>query len=70
MYSAQIDSEYGHAHGILILYSVTSRESFEEAKTYRERLERPRDGYPYPAILVANKCDLKDREITTEGWLF
>ena len=51
--------------GFLIVYSVASRSSFEEAQDYYRQILRVKGRTHYPAILVANKCDLsKDRAVS------
>ena len=44
------------AEGFLIVYSVTSRSSFEEAALLRKEVEAVKD--PCQIVLVGNKCDL------------
>ncbi|EGN99072.1 hypothetical protein SERLA73DRAFT_181870 [Serpula lacrymans var. lacrymans S7.3] len=44
--------------GFLLVYAITSRDSFEEINTYYQQLLRVKDG-PCPVILVGNKCDLE-----------
>jgi len=44
--------------GFLLIYAITSRDSFEEINTYYQQLLRVKDG-PCPVILVGNKCDLE-----------
>ncbi len=55
----------------ILVYSITSRSSFEEAKSIYEQVQRVKDtDHPY-CILVGNKVDLdSDREVATnEGAL-
>lgn len=56
--------------GFLIIYSVTSRESFDRVeKTYREMLD-VRDGEPFQAVIVGNMSDLEDeRQVSSDGRL-
>ncbi|CCU97472.1 unnamed protein product [Malassezia sympodialis ATCC 42132] len=58
--------------GFLLVYSMTSRSSFEEISTYYHQILRVKDRDHFPMVLVANKCDLEqEREITTaEGYAF
>lgn len=44
--------------GFLLVYSITSRPSFEEAFSIHEQLLRVKDSDDVPIILVANKSDL------------
>ena len=53
---------------VVLVYSITSRDSFETAKLERERLMRIKEDVPgFCMILVGNKLDLDDsREISFE----
>ena len=57
--------------GFLLIYSITSRQSFEEIMTFQQQILRVKDKDYFPIIVVANKCDLdKEREVSEEGWSF
>lgn len=75
MYDESMKTSYlKDGHGFLIVYAITDKSSFEQAKevygnlksvqkTFHEREE-------FPVVLLANKCDLaQDREVTEEGSL-
>jgi Ras family len=48
----------------MIIYSINSRSSFEEAKSMRDHISRVKDTEDPTMILVGNKCDLADeREV-------
>ncbi len=50
----------------MLLYSVTSRRSFERIGGYRDMVLRVKDTYNVPMLLVACRCDLEEkREIST-----
>lgn len=54
--------------GFLLVYSITSRQSFEEIITFQQQILRVKDKDYFPIILVGNKCDLeKEREVSQEG---
>lgn len=54
--------------GFLLIYSITSRQSFEEIMTFQQQILRVKDKDYFPIIVVANKCDLeKERAVTQEG---
>ena len=55
--------------GFLLVYSVTSRNSFEEIMLFQETILRVKDQDYFPVILVGNKCDLEfERQVgTSEG---
>jgi GTPase KRas len=56
--------------GFLLVYSVTSRNSFEEIMLFQETILRVKDQDYFPIILVANKCDLEfERQVSTSGML-
>jgi len=55
--------EYGYlsiCEAYLILYSVTSRSSFEEVDGFREFCSKSKDSEKVPMVLIGNKCDLED----------
>ncbi|TPX66678.1 hypothetical protein SpCBS45565_g04272 [Spizellomyces sp. 'palustris'] len=55
--------------GFLCVYSITSRNSFEEISTFYQQILRVKDKDYYPIIIVANKCDLESERVvsTQEG---
>lgn len=54
--------------GFLLVYSITSRQSFEEMRTFQQQILRVKDKDYFPIIIVGNKCDLDaEREVSTEG---
>ena len=54
--------------GFLLVYSITSRQSFEEILTFQQQILRVKDKDYFPIIVVGNKCDLdNEREVSTEG---
>ena len=44
--------------GFLLVYSITSRQSFEEIVTFQQQILRVKDKDYFPIIVVGNKCDL------------
>jgi GTPase KRas protein len=58
--------------GFIFVYSVTSRSSFEEAKSLYKQVLMCKDADSVPSILLGNKADLVDqREVAdTEGFEF
>lgn len=64
-YSSMRDQYYRTGQGFLIVYSITSRSSFYEARDIRDQLLRVKDSDDVPMILVGNKIDLNhQREIS------
>ena len=57
--------------GFLFVYSITSRNSFEEIRTFHQQISRLKDQDSFPFILVANKCELEyERQVGMDGLLF
>ena len=59
-------SYYRGAHGIIIVYDVTDRDSFDNVRQWMHEIER----FANPGvckILVGNKCDMEEiRKVTTD----
>jgi len=54
--------------GFLLVYSITSRQSYEEIVTFQQQILRVKDKDYFPIIVVGNKCDLEsERQVSTEG---
>jgi len=54
------------AEGFIIVYSITSQSSFEQASQFRQQILRVHDVDEMPMILVGNKCDLEHlRQVST-----
>mmetsp|Transcript_13887 Transcript_13887/g.21647 ORF Transcript_13887/g.21647 Transcript_13887/m.21647 type:complete len:141 (+) Transcript_13887:167-589(+) len=59
-------SYYRGAHGIIIVYDVTDRETFDNVKQWMHEIERFANENVC-IVLVGNKCDLTDkRQVSTE----
>lgn len=59
--------------GFLLVYSITSRQSFEEITTFQQQILRVKDKDYFPMVVVGNKCDLEgEREVSRQGktWTF
>jgi GTPase KRas protein len=52
--------------GFLLVYSITSRQSFEEIMTFQQQILRVKDKDYFPIIVVGNKCDLERERVVTE----
>ena len=61
-YSAMREQYMRTGEGFLLVYSIDSRQSFEEIMTYQQQILRVKDKDYFPIILVGNKCDLEDKE--------
>merc|ERR1712072_198681 len=66
-YSAMREQYMRTGEGFLLVYSITSRQSFEEILTFQQQILRVKDKDYFPMIVVGNKCDLEgEREVLTE----
>ena len=54
---------YRSGDGFLFIFSITARETFDELPRLYDEIRRAReeDGSGIPCVIVANKCDLKER---------
>eukprot|EP00123_Amoebidium_parasiticum_P010450 comp20113_c0_seq1/m.24814 comp20113_c0_seq1/g.24814 ORF comp20113_c0_seq1/g.24814 comp20113_c0_seq1/m.24814 type:complete len:194 (-) comp20113_c0_seq1:557-1138(-) len=53
--------------GFLCVFSITSRESFNEVGKIVKQILRVKDTEHYPIVLAGNKCDLEsDRQVSVE----
>jgi len=67
-YSAMREQYMRTGEGFLLVYSVTSRDSFENLKKFFSLILRVKDSNQFPMIIVGNKCDLTDsRQVSTGG---
>jgi len=57
-YSAMREQYMRTGEGFLLVYSITSRNSFEEISTFHQQILRVKDRDFFPTVVVANKCDL------------
>lgn len=54
--------------GFLLVYSIASRQSFEEIMMFQQQILRVKDKDYFPIILVGNKCDLEEeRQVSQAG---
>ncbi|KAJ6247714.1 ras gtpase-related [Anaeramoeba flamelloides] len=64
-YSVMRDCIFKQGEGFLIVYSITSRESFEEVTKTIEAIKEIKEIEDFPMVIVGNKTDLeKDRKIS------
>ncbi|KAI8987205.1 ras-like protein 3 [Pilobolus umbonatus] len=65
-YSAMREQYMRNGEGFILVYSITSRLSFEEVSTFYEQIRRVKDRDFFPMVLVGNKCDLEmDRQVSS-----
>jgi small GTP-binding protein len=67
-YSAMREQYMRTGEGFLLVYSITSRQSFEEIMTFQQQILRVKDKDYFPIIVVGNKCDLDmERQVSKQG---
>lgn len=67
-YSAMREQYMRTGEGFLLVYSINSRQSFEEILTFRQQILRVKDKDYFPIIIVGNKCDLDgERVVSRQG---
>ena len=70
-YSAMREQYMRTGEGFLLVYSITSRQSFEEITTFQQQILRVKDRDYFPMVVVGNKCDLEgEREVTKQGTIY
>eukprot|EP01091_Cochliopodium_minus_P010626 TRINITY_DN2856_c0_g1_i1.p1 TRINITY_DN2856_c0_g1~~TRINITY_DN2856_c0_g1_i1.p1 ORF type:complete len:215 (-),score=50.28 TRINITY_DN2856_c0_g1_i1:14-568(-) len=65
-FSAMRDLYMKDGEGFVLVYSVDCKQSFQQMKEIREQIIRVKDTSFVPIVIMANKCDLPNREITNE----
>lgn len=70
-YSAMREQYMRTGEGFLLVYSINSRQSFEEILTFQQQILRVKDKDYFPIIIVGNKCDLDgERVVQRQGRTF
>ncbi len=65
-YSAMRDQYMRTGQGFIIVYSITSRSTFDETAVFRNQVLRVKDADKVPMVLIGNKMDLEaERQVTT-----
>jgi GTPase KRas protein len=65
-YIALRDQYIYRGEGFMLVYSITSRASFEELDSLYQSILNVKDTESWPVVVVGNKCDLeKDRDVST-----
>ncbi len=57
-YSSMRDQWIKGGNGFLLMYSVTSKESFNEMDQFYTQLKRAKEEDNVPVVLLGNKCDV------------
>lgn len=67
-HSAMREQYMRSGEGFLLVYSITSRNSFQFVKELYQQILRTKDKDHFPVVLVANKCDLEyERQVGMNG---
>ncbi|TDH72839.1 uncharacterized protein CCR75_008298 [Bremia lactucae] len=68
-YTSMQDQWMREGKGFLLVYSVTSRSSFDDIAAFKDKILRAKDVDNVPIVLVGNKCDLDNQRqvATSEG---
>ena len=65
-FTALRDQWIRDCEGFVLIYSITSRPSFEQVSVFKDQVLRVKDKDKIPMMLVGNKCDLEEkREVST-----
>ncbi|XP_010149351.1 PREDICTED: GTP-binding protein Rit2, partial [Eurypyga helias] len=59
-FTAMRDQYMRGGEGFIICYSITDRQSFQEAAEFKELIYHVRHTYDIPLVLVGNKIDLEE----------
>lgn len=66
-YSAMREQYMRSSHGFVLLYSITSRQSFYEISTFQQEILRVKDKDYFPMIVVGNHCDREnERQVSKQ----
>ncbi|KAK4117443.1 ras-domain-containing protein [Canariomyces notabilis] len=57
-------------HGFMLVFSISSRTSFDELQTLRDDIIRIRDDEKIPIVIVGNKADLEDQRAVDRAKAF
>jgi Ras-related protein Rab-8A len=57
---------YKNADGILLVYDVSDRTSYEKVRDWMKQIQSATEENKISVILVGNKCDVSNREVTKE----
>merc|ERR1711920_955848 len=59
-FASMQDQWIREGQGFLLVYTITSMQSFEEMKNFHRSILRSKDTDKVPLVIAGNKCDLKD----------
>lgn len=64
-YSAMREQYMRTGEGFLLVYSINSRQSFDEIQVFQQQILRVKDRDYFPIIVVGNKCDLESERVVS-----
>ncbi|KAN0099292.1 Ras family domain containing protein [Hyaloscypha variabilis] len=66
-YSAMREQYMRTGEGFMLVYSITSRQSFEEVLTFQQQILRVKNLDYFPIMVIGNKCDLEnERQVSRQ----
>ncbi|KAJ3172342.1 Ras GTPase ras2 [Geranomyces variabilis] len=66
-YTALRDQWIRDGEGFILVYSITSRSTFERVERFKQQIHRVKDTDTVPLMLIGNKCDkVAEREVSKE----
>ncbi|VDP40427.1 unnamed protein product [Soboliphyme baturini] len=66
-FSAMREQYMRSGDGFVLVFSITDRASFQEIWRFHQQILRVKDRDSYPMIVVANKVDLDDHRVVSQG---
>eukprot|EP00834_Sanchytrium_tribonematis_P006930 NODE_562_length_5998_cov_1.109849.p4 type:complete len:158 gc:universal NODE_562_length_5998_cov_1.109849:1655-1182(-) len=61
-----INTQFANIHGVILVYSITSQQSFKMLQVIRDKILQMTGLESIPIVIVGNKCDLQNRQVTFE----
>jgi GTPase SAR1 family protein len=62
------EQQMKYGEGFLLVYSIESRQSFNELEIFYQQILRMKDSVSFPMIIVGTKCDLEyQRQVPASG---
>lgn len=62
------EQQMKYGEGFLLVYSIESRQSFNELEIFYQQILRMKDSTTFPMIIVGTKCDLEyHRQVPSSG---
>ena len=61
-----LNTQFANIHGVVLVYDITSRNSYTMLMVVREKILQITGMDSIAIVLVGNKCDLQNRQVTYE----